>query len=207
MASPDRSLRYPRSISRARWTRCRTVAGSSRAPAPHRRWTFPRGRAARTRRDTGRATARWRSRAFSARTAGPTVRPRMRDCSSAGVPACLPCASNRGRNRIERLGRASRPGAAMHQGRVGRDAVEPRSELRLAAKRRQVPVDLQEGLLQHVGRIGVARQTARQSKDARLVPPTIASKAESSPAAARAASASSLGSAVGATMLTGSTGS
>ena len=32
-------------------------------------------------------------------------------------------------------------------------------------------VDLQEGLLQHVGRIGVAREPARQAKDARLVPP------------------------------------
>ena len=69
-------------------------------------------------------------------------------------PVCFPLLIESWQKHVERLGRPSRAGAAMHQRGVGRDAVQPRAELRLAAKRRQVTVDLQKGLLQHVGRIG-----------------------------------------------------
>jgi len=71
---------------------------------------------------------------------------------------------------LERLGRASRPAATMHQRRVARDLVHPGAKLRLAAERCQVTVDLQEGLLQHVGRVRVAGEAARQAKDASLIP-------------------------------------
>ena len=49
---------------------------------------------------------------------------------------------------IERLRRPSSGGAAMHQGRVRGDASQPGPELRLAAERRQMTIDLEERLLQ-----------------------------------------------------------
>ena len=58
----------------------------------------------------------------------------------------------------------------MHQARVGRDAVQPCPKLRLASKRRQVSVHLQERILEDVRRVGLARETAGEPKHPRLVP-------------------------------------
>src|SRR5215510_2686013 len=58
----------------------------------------------------------------------------------------------------------------MHQRRVGCDAIEPGSELRVAAKRRQMPVHLKESVLQYVGRLGIAREPAGESEHTGLIP-------------------------------------
>src|SRR4029453_2169231 len=66
-------------------------------------------------------------------------------------------------------GGAARTSAAEHQADVGGDAIDPRAELRAAAERREVAIDLQKGFLHDVRRIGFARQATRETKDAVLV--------------------------------------
>jgi hypothetical protein len=57
----------------------------------------------------------------------------------------------------------------MHQGRVRGNAVEPGAELRLAAKRCKVAVDLKKRVLEDIGSVGITGHPARESEDARLI--------------------------------------
>src|SRR5688500_10827607 len=70
---------------------------------------------------------------------------------------------------IERFGGPSRTSATMHQSGVDHDPVEPCAELRATAESRNVAIDLQEGILDDVRRIGFTRQATCETKHAMLI--------------------------------------
>ncbi len=57
----------------------------------------------------------------------------------------------------------------MHQSGIGHDPVEPCAEPRATAECRNVAINLHEGVLHDVRRIGFARQAARKTKHAMLI--------------------------------------
>jgi hypothetical protein len=75
-----------------------------------------------------------------------------------------------GQELLQRLRRPPGPRPPEHERRIRHDAVEPGREARLAAERRQVAVDLEEGVLHRVLRVAVAPgETTGEAKDTGLI--------------------------------------
>lgn len=71
--------------------------------------------------------------------------------------------------RVERFGGPSGAGPAVHEAGVDGDAIQPGTEPGVAAEPCDVTVGLQKGLLQHIRRVGFARQPACETEDTLLV--------------------------------------